>query len=49
MRAVASNLSGHPKGIGVSTSFDQRLPEVFAELIRGVVDGEHIAEALDLQ
>jgi GAF domain-containing protein/ANTAR domain-containing protein len=32
----------------VSTSFDQRLPEVFAELIRRVVDGEHIAQALEL-
>lgn len=32
----------------MSTSFDQRLPEVFAELIRGVVDGEHVAQALEL-
>ncbi|MGH3380177.1 MAG: ANTAR domain-containing protein [Actinoallomurus sp.] len=32
----------------MSTSFDQRLPEVFAELIRGVLDGEHVAQALDL-
>jgi hypothetical protein len=34
--------------MGVSTSFDERLPEVFAELIRGVVDGEHVAQALEL-
>jgi len=34
--------------MGVSTSFDQRLPAVFAELIRGVVDGDHVAQALEL-
>jgi hypothetical protein len=34
--------------MGVSTSFGQRLPEIFAELIRGVVDGEHVAQALEL-
>ena len=32
----------------MSTSFDQRLPAVFAELIGGIADGEHVAQALEL-
>ncbi len=32
----------------MSTSFDQRLIEVFAELVRGVAGGEHVTQALEL-
>ncbi len=32
----------------MSTSFDQRLPEILAELISGIVSGEHVAQALEL-
>jgi hypothetical protein len=45
---MASDLSDRGMGVGVSISYDQRLPEVLAELIRKIVGGEHSASALDL-